>query len=139
MIIKSLQYNMAYPLDDDILDNKVLIVTAKFQEHSVESSAYTITIGKMLEYVNSKAAKPATMETVDQVVALYCRDECLLADADCVEVFVDQEAVEEAENLYCEQTNKLEQPSNEWLYAMVAGSYLPMLRHELPQKVGYLG
>ena len=145
MIIKSLQYNMTYPLDDDILDNKVLIITMRFTEKPsrVESSGYTITIRKMLEYVNSNpsdaSARPSEPETVDQVVLQYCRDECLLGDSDCVEVFVDQEAVETAEELCCNQTNEYETDSDDWFYAMVVGSYISRLGHELPQKVGYLG
>ena len=137
MILKSLQYQMGYPLNKSILDNKVLIITARFQEHSVESSAYTITIRKMLEYVNSKQdQKP---ETVVQVVEWYCRDECLLTDSDCVEVFADQASAEQADEHYCDLTSELEQPSPEWVYAMTMGCYISYLSDELPQKVGYLG
>ena len=141
MIIKSLQYDKNYPMDDDILDNKILIIAMRYSDKpsKVESVGYTITIRKMLEYVNSKPAsvRPPT-ETVEQVIMQYCHDECLLGEYNCVDAYASQEAALAADIQYCDKSNECDNDSDEWVYASVAASYISRFIKELPEKVGYL-
>ena len=136
MRIKTPQSCIDYPLNERILDNKILVISITTNKGGVMTSGYTITIRKMLEYVESKQEQKP--ETVDQVVLWYCRDELFLSNADFVEVFADQETADIAADEYCNKTGEYNCSTIEWFYVSSVGNYISHLMGELPKKVSYL-
>ena len=136
MMMKSPKKTHLAGIDETVLENKILVIAARYREHEVQCFGYVITLQKVLDYVRS--TRDADPVDIDQMVRWYGEDECLLSDSDYVEIFADQEVADRADEQYCNRSNELDNKTDEWLYVMMAGSYITRFLCELPEKADYL-
>jgi hypothetical protein len=76
-------------------------------------------------------------DTVEYLIRQFIACNPQLNQADIIDVFASQESTEKVGDEYCEMTNKSETGSDEWFFAMMAGTYLAKLEGELPERVEY--